>query len=382
MRFRTGAWLSATLLAFAAAGALAPSAVASTSPVVGHLYVNDNTAPQNTIAAFDRHADGTLTPVPGSPFPAGGMGDSAAPASQGSLQEALDGKFLLAVDPGSNQISVMRIGVLGRLQPVSRGVVSSGGSEPISIAVFNHVVYVANAGPTHSNYTGFTISNIGRLRPIAGSTFPLPSKAEPGDILFNKDGALLAGTRVGTSQIDTFAVGKGHLLTPAPNSPISDSVAGPFGSEFSPTVPGRLYVSNAHGGPGDGSVWAFNVASDGTLKAIGGAPVPDDQTAPCWVEISHDGRYLFTVNTAVATISSYAIDTNGGLTLLGTTAMKDATGLGPVDARLSPDGTTLWVVDSNGFVSGFSVSGGSLTELTSSPTAPPTGSSPRGIVVN
>jgi len=31
-------------------------------PVVGHVYVNDNTAGTNTIGAFDRHADGTLTP--------------------------------------------------------------------------------------------------------------------------------------------------------------------------------------------------------------------------------------------------------------------------------------------------------------------------------
>jgi hypothetical protein len=28
---------------------------------------------------------------------------------------------------------------------------------------------------------------------------------------------------------------------------------------------------------------------------------PDEQTAPCWVEISHDGRYLFAVNNAAAT---------------------------------------------------------------------------------
>ena len=44
------------------------------SPVVGHVYVNDNTKPANTIGAFDRHADGTLTPEPGSPFWAAGPG--------------------------------------------------------------------------------------------------------------------------------------------------------------------------------------------------------------------------------------------------------------------------------------------------------------------
>src|SRR4051812_27014077 len=38
------------------------------SPIVGHTYVNDNAAVTNPIAAFDRHADGSLTPIPGSPF--------------------------------------------------------------------------------------------------------------------------------------------------------------------------------------------------------------------------------------------------------------------------------------------------------------------------
>src|SRR5436190_23647271 len=49
-------------------------AAASSSPVVGHAYVNDNTAAGNTIAVFDRHANGTLTPHSGSPFAAGGDG--------------------------------------------------------------------------------------------------------------------------------------------------------------------------------------------------------------------------------------------------------------------------------------------------------------------
>src|SRR5438876_165764 len=78
--------------------------------VVGHVYVNDNTAPTNTIGAFDRHADGSLTPMAGSPFPAGGKGAGATVGSQGALQITDDERFLLAVDAGSNQISVLSIG--------------------------------------------------------------------------------------------------------------------------------------------------------------------------------------------------------------------------------------------------------------------------------
>ena len=63
--------------------------------------------------------------------------------------------------------------------------------------------------------------------------------------------------------------------------------------------------------------------------------------APCWVEISHNGKYLFAVNTASGSISSYSIAHDGSLTLLGSTPIKGATALGAVDARLSPDGRWL-----------------------------------------
>jgi hypothetical protein len=86
------------LLALAAVVAtIAAGGASAASDVVGHLYVNDNTAGSNTIAAFDRHADGTLTPVHGSPFAAGGAGTGAAIGSQGALQVTSDGNYLLAV---------------------------------------------------------------------------------------------------------------------------------------------------------------------------------------------------------------------------------------------------------------------------------------------
>ena len=62
---------------------------------------NDNTAGTNTIAAFDRNADGSLSPVPGSPFAAGGAGTGKGLASQGALQLSSDGRYLIAVDAGS-----------------------------------------------------------------------------------------------------------------------------------------------------------------------------------------------------------------------------------------------------------------------------------------
>jgi 6-phosphogluconolactonase len=355
------------------------------SPVVGHVYVNDNTAPANTIAGFDRHADGTLTPIPGSPFATGGVGTGAVIGSQGALQLTAGGRVLLAVDPGSNDISELLVGRDGRLLQLPGQTTPSQGNEPVSIAVSRGLVYVANAGAGGSNYAGFALDRFGRLRPLSGATFPLPDSAQPGDVLINSSATKLVGTRVGTSQIDSFTIdGRGRLHAAA-GSPYAAQGPGPFGSEFDPTDPNQVFVSNAHGGTNAGTVSAFRDGPGGVLASIGTSPFPNNQTAPCWVEISRDGRHLFAVNTAVPSVSSYRIRRDGSLRLIGNTpfAGADASTLAPEDARLSPDGSTLWIVDSKGdAVSGFAVRGGRVTQLAATQTALPAGATPFGVVVN
>ena len=381
--------VSAGLAALAATAAFSASLGAFASDVVGHVYVNDNTAGTNTIAAFDRHADGTLTPIDGSPFVAGGAGTGTVLGSQGALQVTADGRYLVAVDAGSSQISVLRIRPGGSLRAVEDIPVSSGGIEPISVAVSGGLVYVANAGngTTGGNYSGFTLNPGGHLSPITGSTFALPSTANPGDILFNSTGTNLIGIEVGTTvtstfRIDSFSVGSDGLITPAPGSPFAAQAAGPFGSEFSPTNPGHLYVSNAHGGAGNGSVSVFNVSTAGALSSIGASPYADGQTAPCWVEISPDGRYLFAVNTGSTSISSYQIQSDGSLSFQKNATFKSGAGIRPFDARLDPSGSDLYVVDAAlKAVTAFAVNGGSLSELGTSPFALPTKATPFGIVV-
>src|ERR1700730_10248185 len=113
--------LTVSSVALLLGGSMTTSAHAesSLSGVVGHVHVNDNTAPTNIIVAFDRHANGTLTPMSGSPFAAGGAGTGSIVGSQGALQITRDGRFLLAADAGSNQISVLAIGSDGTLEPAA-----------------------------------------------------------------------------------------------------------------------------------------------------------------------------------------------------------------------------------------------------------------------
>jgi len=375
---------SAMALATLIVGLAASPVAAAGSPVVGHVYVNNNSATRNTVAGFDRHANGSLTPIAGSPFDAGGAGTGAPYGSAGGLQETADGRYLLATDPGSSQISVLRIRPSGALQLAD--VVGSNGASPVSIAVHGSLVYVANGGVGGSNYTGFRLNAGGRLTAIEGSTFPLPDTAAPGQILISPDGLRLVATRVGPnagpSYLDGFRIGDDGRLTPAPGSPFVAQRIGPFGSAFSPTRRNQLFVSNAHDGPGAGSVSVYHVGRDGGLDPISGSPFPDGQTAPCWVAISPDGRALFAVNTGAGSISRYRVASNGSLTLAGSTPLAGS-GLRAFDAAVSPDGGFLYVVDAGvAKVTAFAVDGTSIAELAGSPVAIPGGAAPFGMVVD
>jgi 6-phosphogluconolactonase len=378
----TRAAAAAGILAAALTGSVAGARADGGQFVVGHVYVDDNTAGANTVAGYDRHADGTLTPIAGSPFAMGGAGTGAGIGSQDALQVAGDGRFLLAVDAGSNQISVLRVRHDGSLTPIEGGPVASNGVEPLSIAVHDRLVYVANAGAGGSNYTGFVLGFNGRLSSLAGSTVSVPDGSGLGDVLFNGFGNRLIGVRVNPSQIDSFTVGFDGRLTAAPGSPFTAQAAGPFGSEFRPTNPSQLFVSNAHAGAGNGTVSAFNDGVNGVLTSIGASPFADLQTAPCWLTISPNGQYLYATNTASSTISSFSIGVDGTLTLLGSTAIANGAGAKAIETRLDPTGSYLYVVESgHDAIGAFAVNGGTLTELASSPFALPAGATPFGMAV-
>jgi 6-phosphogluconolactonase len=406
-RFASKAGLGALValaLAFGTAAAQDASVVAgSGSDVVGHVYVNNNTAGKNTISGFDRHVDGSLTPMDASPFATGGAGSGMPIATQGAIQFSADRRYVLAVNPGSNELSSLKVHHDGSLQGVDT--IDSGGNAPASIAVLpfrmnlavpaiaanrGSLVYIANTGAGGVNYTGFRMNPGGHLSAIDDSTFALPDNAFPGQILFSKDGLHAAGMRtggtatdpdIGPSQIDSFIVGSDGLLDAAPGSPFASQRIGPIGAEYSLIDPTQLFVTNAHDGPGLGSVSAYQSAEDGSLSPVGDSPFENGQTATCWVEINAGGDTMFVVNTATPSLSSYAIAEDGTLSLIGSTPFKDA--MAPFDARLDPAGEYLYVVDNGApLIHVFAVDGDTLTELGGSPFANTVTGAAFGIIVD
>ena len=242
-----------------------------------------DTAGTNTIAGFNRHADGTLTPMSGSPFATGGAGAGSGLASQGALQVAGGGRLLLAVDPGSKPRSrVLRIKAGGARSPRSRAASCGRTESSRSASLFTEALVYASPTPATAAATtpGSGWGSSATCGTCRGSTVGLPDGSHPGDVLFNSTGTNLAGTRVGTSLIDSFRVKSTGRLAAAPGSPYAAQGPGPFGSEFRPTNPFQLFVSNAHGGANVGTVSAFAVAGNGALLVdrILALPRPPDRS--------------------------------------------------------------------------------------------------------
>lgn len=368
--------LGPVVLGLAALGAFALPGSALASNSSGHVYLDGNTAGANTVAAYARAADGSLTPTPGSPFQVGGVGLGKGLGSQGAIQLSDNNQFLLAVDAGSNEISVLRTNADGSLTPVPGSPFSSGGVEPVSIAVHKSLVYVANDGnaTTSANYTGFTLTSRGQLVPLPNSTVNAPGAANDlGDVLFDHSGLKLVGTEVASSSIDSFRVNPQGYLQAAPGSPYAGQGLGAFGSVFRPTNPNQLFVTNAHNVGNDvGTVSAFDVANDGSLSSIGASPFADLQNAPCWAAITPDGKYLFAINTGSGTVSRFSIDGGGDLTLVGSTPVNDEGGVGGTDPAISSDGQNLYINETAAHgVAEMTIDGGTLTELPGSPVALP-----------
>jgi 6-phosphogluconolactonase len=341
MRRRVFVLLAATLAAAGAGPAQAQPQTQTESnlrlPFIpfGAVYTQSNAPDGNAVIAFDRAIDGRLRPA-GS-FSTGGTGTGAGLASQGAVVLSDNERWLLAVNAGSDDVSVFDVQPRG-LRLVDR--TNAGGTQPISIAIHGRLVYVLNSGS--SSIAGFALSRRGQLEPLSGSTRALSQAgAGPAQIAFNADGDLLIVTEKNTNRIVSFAIDRDGL----PGDAKVQASAGttPFG--FAVGRRDRLFVSEAFGGAaGQSAVSSYDVDDDGTIHVISPS-VATTETAACWVVVTNDGRFAYTSNTGSGSITGYAIGPSGDLTRLDADGRTGITGDGsaPADMALSRGGHFLYV---------------------------------------
>jgi 6-phosphogluconolactonase (cycloisomerase 2 family) len=244
--------------------------------------------------------------------------------------------------------------------------VPSGGTEPISVTIYKDLVYVLNDGGPDggtANISGFQLDSNGELAPLLGSTRLLSTGApDAAQIEFSPNGKMLVVTEKATNMISVYPVDQDGLAH-GPITQLSNG-ATPFGFAFDHL--NRIFVSEARGGAPDGAaVTAYRVAGNGDLSILDGSE-PTQETAACWVVVTHDGRYAYVTNTGSGTITGFSIAGNGDLTPLdddGITAGE--AGRAPLDAAISYDNRFLYVLNSGtDQVNGYAIEeDGSLTSL-------------------
>jgi len=322
---------------------------------IGQVYTETNAAAGNQVQVYSRKDDGSLRFV--NSFATGGNGTGAGLGSQGAVTLSENGRFLYAVDAGSNDLAVFEV---SNRKLRFAGRFATGGTTPISVTAHDDLVYVLNAGGA-GNIAGFRQRPNGQLEPISSSSRGLSgANVGPAQVQFSPDGETLVVTEKGTGLIDTWPVlgsRPGNLFTTPSNS------ATPFGFDFDNR--GHLVVSEAVGGaPNGSSASSYSLGQNGWQAVTGSAAT--NQTAACWLQVSPDGRFAYTANAGSGSLSGFSISESGALTLLESNGVSASTGTGshPVDMGFSRGGKFLYVLaNGNGTLQGFRVAwDGSLTQ--------------------
>ena len=333
----------------------------------GAVYLMSNAAGPNQILVFERAANGTLTAA--APVATGGMGTGSGLGNQGALALTDDGRWLLAVNPGSDDVSLLRVTPHGL---VLSDRAPSGGDLPISVTVHDNLVYVLNGG-TPNTISALRLGHDGRLAPLPGSSRSLSGAAVgPAQIGFSPTGRVLVVTEKGTNMITTYTVGRGGWASGPTSSPAAGQT--PFGFAFDRA--GLLIVSEAFGGAPDASTMSsYRVGWNGEVRVLDGT-VATTETAACWIVVSKNGRYAYSTNAGSGTISGMRVGFRGNLELLDADGVTGNTGPGssPLDAAFSGNGRYLYVLASGHAEVGVfrEEADGSLTALPSAGGLPAT----------
>lgn len=287
----------------------------------GVVYVESNigTPGGNSILAFRRDDQGTLTPLPGSPFLTAGTGIVDLSLKLGpfdSDQNVIanpEHTLLFAVNAGSNSIAVFHIQGDGSLIPVEGSPFPSGGINPVSVGLSNNVLVVVNKNedPNQNtaqslpNYTTFRVTPEGKLIPIPRSTVSVALGSSPSQALTPRSAPVVFSTDFLGGLLESFVIDHNGRLLRNPPQTLPDSVfAGstaprlPLGLAVHPLFP-VLYV----GFTPIGRIGVYRYDANAHLDFV--QAIADSGAAVCWLTVNKAGTRLYASNTGDNSITVY-----------------------------------------------------------------------------
>jgi len=330
----------------------------------GAVFAMTNATEGNEIVVYERFSNGTINRLRS--VSTRGLGQGVDTDTQGPLRLSADNRFLYAVNPGSDNISVFAVNGT-RLRFLQ---IIAAGDQPLSLTISGNLLYSLDGSVAGNGIRGFRIAADGTLTELPNSFRMLSSPiAVPGEVRFSPDGRTILVTHKTTNvlltpqnAIDAFAIGADGY---ASEMPIRNASFGlrPFSLAF--RNDGKLVVVESfNAAPNVSAASSYQFNQDGTITVISGS-IPNGQTDVCWVLITNDGRYVYTANFGSGTISSYSLSPSGSLTLLNGAAASLGAMSQPVDIDLSADGRYFYqLLRGTGAVAAFRIeANGSLTSL-------------------
>ncbi|KAL2831595.1 nitrous oxide reductase [Aspergillus pseudoustus] len=361
--YLTSILLVSVYSAHAVGAAPAPDSRACSPPdgEAGAAFALTNAPDDNQVIAFSRSATGKLTQT--GAYSTGGRGIGVDFDTQGGLQLSPDHKFLYAVSPADDKISVFAVdgSCLERVQVIYAG------DQPLAVALKEDgsLAYVLDGSVASTGIFGFHVnSRTGRLTAINNATIPISTPiGVPGAVLFSPDGKSIAVTSKVGSLIDVFSIDDTGLAT-GPVSTIVSSGLRPFGAVYRDD--GTLFVVES-GLPvltnTAVSTYRLDNATSTYLSALTRSE-KNQQTDGCWIVLGgEDDEFAFTANFVSGTVSSYAVAVNGTVSLIDGEAAFTGEGSEPVDLAVTPDKAFLynllrgdgaivgWKIEENGTLS-------------------------------
>lgn len=281
-----------------------------------YINSNITATGQNTVIALKNDGAGNMTPVAGSPFATGGTGVAGMGSllqdvqwdSDGEIAINAAGTLLFTVNGHSNDFSGFDLNTDGSLTALPGSPFPSRGTQPASIAYKDNgagngisLMVMANKDSdpfqTQSapNYTTFRVDASGVPTPIAGSTLVLPPMTSPWQIILPKNSQYFFGIQFTGDTISTYRLSRNGTIKTNNTLPVSGDNGGgilnPKASELYVTMPAARLL---------------NVVSYDSAYALSLVKtLPSSGKAPCWATMNKAGTRLYVAETSSGSVTVY-----------------------------------------------------------------------------
>lgn len=331
-----------------------------------YIYVNNNTIPNSIAALAIDPGTGALTQLAGSPFATGGNGDFSP--SVGGLNVVVAANRLYATNSTSNTVSAFDVENDGSLTTIPGSPFPTLGITPNGIAINAGATLLFVASFFSNDVAVFTIASNGALTHVSGSPFPVASR--PLDLGIDSVNSLLFASHNLLGAVGVYTIGVGGSLTAIGGSPFAAG-GGEVGLDVNSAAT-RLYVADGSAN----TVSGFSIGGGGTLSAVPGSPFATGGLGAIDTLFHPSLNVLYASSSASSDVSAFTINAGtGSLAAIGGSPFASG-GDGNAGMVIDADNGRLYAINGGTSgtpsrdVSVFDIAGdGSLTAIGGSPFA-------------